>query len=701
MLRLPTLLQRRPAQWLPLVAKRGSAVFVAVLYCGLWSAGLAAETFSLKSPDGRLELKVDNDKQLQYQLYVDGQQLIKPSVINLSFADGVQFGANAELLNQQRSTVDEEVAPEVRVRTAMIRNHYHELTLEFKQNFSLQLRAFNEGVAYRLIGKMAGTEQGEAAPGKEQGEAAPGKEQGEAAPGKEQGKAASGQEQGIATLLEEQANFNFVAGTYSYFPFEKDFRTATQPTFTPLPAKNIDGAELGSLPALFVAKGVNLLLTETDLQDYPGLWLKGKGDGGIYGVHPFDLDKKGEFTNTLGAVSRARNYPWRIIGVARSDAELLNIQLSYLLAEPSRIGAPDWIKPGQIAWDWYNENNFKGVDFKAGINTKTYQYYADFAAKFGIENILIDDGWSTHDDVLTVLPTIDVQAIIAHAKNKGVAVQLWVPWTGLDKNMEAAMALYKKWGITGLKIDFMNSDSQSMVNFYWRAAAMAAKYQLMVNFHGSYKPAGIHRTYPNVLTREGVKGLENHKWSDVITPAHNLHLPFIRMIAGPMDYTPGAMRNAHRKDFNAVFSRPMSLGTRAHQLAMFVLYESPLQMLADTPSSYLAEPEIPTFISQIPTVWDNFKVLHGTIGEYLVMARQSGNNWYLGGMTNDQPRTLPIMLDFLPKGSYQLTLMKDGINADRYAEDYLLEQRVVKSGDKLAIPMVAGGGFAAILTPLR
>lgn len=641
-----------------------------MLLASLLPFALSAETFVVKSPDGRLEVTIDNQQQLQYQLSVDGEVLIKPSVIGLEFADGMFFGKNAEVTGQQQKTVDEKLTPEVKVRTAQIPNHYNELNLDFKQHFSLKFRVFNEGVAYRFEGKQ----------------------------------------QGQAELKAEQANFNFVAGTYSYFPFEKNFRTATQPTFTPLPAKNIDGDELGSLPALFVAKGVNLLLTETDLQDYPGLWLQGHGDGRIYGVHPKNLDltkqnpqnpeQTGEFTASVATVSRERNFPWRIIGVARSDAELLNIQLSYLLAEPSRIGAPNWIKPGQIAWDWYNENNFKGVDFKAGINTETYKYYADFAAKFGIENILIDDGWSSHDDVLTVLPTIDVQAIIAHAKNKGVDVQLWVPWTGLDKNMAAAMALYKKWGITGLKIDFMNSDSQSMVNFYWRAAAMAAKYQLMVNFHGSYKPAGIHRTYPNVLTREGVKGLENHKWSDVITPAHNLHLPFIRMIAGPMDYTPGAMRNAHRKDFNAVFSRPMSLGTRAHQLAMFVLYESPLQMLADTPNSYLAEPEIPAFISKIPTVWDNFKVLHANIGEYLLMARQNGNNWYLAGMTNDQPRTLPVKLDFLPKGSYQLELIKDGINADRHAEDYKLEKRLVKAGDQLDIPMVAGGGFAAILTPL-
>lgn len=658
---LPTLTATKPQR-----GRARSALWL------LWllSPAALAEQFQLKSPDGRIELRLDTGATLQYQLQVDGKPVLAPSPISLSFADGVLYGPAGKVRTYSRRSNNSVVRPEVPVRTASIHDQHNELALEFDQPFVLRLRAYNEGVAWRFEGKQADR----------------------------------------AELSGETASFNFVPGTYSYFPFERDFRTATQPSFTPLPAKSIDSAELGSLPALFVANGINLLLTETDLQDYPGLWLQGHGDGRIYGVHPKDLnlqkqnaknpEQTGEFTASFGSVSRQRNFPWRIIGVARSDAELMNIQLSYLLAEPSRIGAPDWIKPGQIAWDWYNENNFKGVDFKAGINTETYQYYADFAARFAIENILIDDGWSTHDDVLTVLPNIDVQAVIKHAKAKGVAVQLWVPWSGLDKNMEAAMALYQKWGVAGLKIDFMNSDSQSMVNFYWRAAAMAAKYQLMVNFHGSYKPAGIHRTYPNVLTREGVKGLENHKWSDAITPTHNMHLPFIRMIAGPMDYTPGAMRNAHRKDFNAVFSRPMSLGTRAHQLAMFVLYESPLQMLADTPNSYEAEPEIPTFISQIPTVWDNFKVLHASIGDYLVMARQRGKQWYIGGMTNEQARTLPLKLDFLSAGSYQLTLIKDGINADRHAEDYKLETRVVKAGDSLEIPMASGGGFAAILTPL-
>lgn len=623
-----------------------------------------AAPIQLSSPDSSITLSVELDPILSYQLSVDGVPVLKPSAINMQFTDGSQFGLQPTLVAEKRLSVDEVVRPEINVRSQTIRNHYNELKLTFKEDFDLVFRAFDEGIAYRFESRK---------------------------------------KQKIE-LKTETATFAFPTGTYSYFPFEKNFRSATQPLFTPTPVKSIDGEELGSLPALFVSAGINLLLTETDLQDYPGLWIRGDGQGGIYGVHPFDLDFStnldGDDTRDLAKFSKQRSFPWRILGIARNDAELFNNQLSYLLSEPSRISDVSWIKPGKIAWDWYNENNLKGVDFKAGINTKTYQHYADFAAKFGIESILLDDGWSSHDDVLTVLPNIDMPAIIRHAKSKGVSVQLWVPWSGLDKNMEAAMKRYANWGITGLKIDFMNSDSQAMVNFYWRAAAMAAKYKLMVNFHGAYKPAGIHRTYPNVLTREGVKGLENHKWSNVITPTHNLHLPFIRMITGPMDYTPGAMRNTHMKDFAVTFSRPMSLGTRAHQVAMYILYESPLQMLADTPSAYFAEPDIPQFIAAIPTVWDDYKVLQASIGDYLVMARKNGNNWYLGAMTNEQPRQFEVTLDFLEQGNYRVQILRDGINADRFAEDYMIETRTMKKGDKLALDLAGGGGYSAIITPL-
>lgn len=616
-----------------------------------------ADDYQVSSPDGSIQISVSTDKQLSYQVSVDGHAITTPSKIAMTFSDGTQFGIDPQVKDIKHSSISEVLSPVVRVRTAKISNNYNQLTLDFDNHYKVSFRAFNEGVAYRFTGDQAGE----------------------------------------SVLKAEEANFNFIDGAFSYFPFEKQFNTATQPRFSPVSAKSIDNDELGSLPALFVVNGINILLTETDLQSYPGLWLRGSGDGRIYGVHPFDLDNKDEYTQDLGKVSKNRTYPWRIMAIARTDAALFDNQMSYTLAEPSRIDDTSWIKPGKIAWDWYNENNLKGVDFKAGINTETYKYYADFAADFGIENILIDDGWSSQEDVLTVLPNIDMPAIIKHAKSKGVGVQLWVPFDALDKEMEAAFSLYAKWGITGVKIDFMDSDSIKRVDFYWRAAEMAAKYKIMVNFHGSYKPAGIHRTYPNVMTREGVRGLENNKWSEV-TSTHNLHLPFIRMIAGPMDYTPGAMANAQKKNFNEVWSRPMSLTTRAHQVAMYVLYESPLQMLADTPTRYQSEPEIPRFISSVPTVWDDYKVLYASIGEYLTIARRSGNNWYIGGMTNQQQRQQEISLAFLDAGEYQMQLLKDGINADNFAEDYKLITKTVTKKDIVKISMAQNGGYALKLT---
>ncbi|QYJ91537.1 glycoside hydrolase family 97 protein [Shewanella halotolerans] len=617
------------------------------------SALAVGETYQLSSPDGSILVDVIAEEQLSYRVSVDGQTILAPSHIAMTFADGTALGNAPQVVEVKHSAISEQLTPVVKVRTAKIDNQYNQLSLSFKDNYRVEFRAFDEGVAYRF----------------------------------------SAQQSGKSALTSEQAEFNFAKGAFAYFPFEKKFASATQPRFTPIAAKGIDKDELGSLPALFVVNGVNVLLTETDLQSYPGLWLRGKGDGNVYGVHPFELDKDEQYTKDYGVVSKSRSYPWRILAIARSDAELLDNQISYTLAEPSRIEDTSWIKPGKIAWDWYNENNLKGVDFKAGINTETYQYYADFAADFGIENILIDDGWSSQEDVLTVLPGIDMQAIIAHAKEKGVGVQLWVPYSALDKNLEEAFKLYAKWGINGVKIDFMDSDSIKRVDFYWRAAAMAAKYKLMVNFHGSYKPAGIHRTYPNVMTREGVRGLENNKWSEV-TSTHNLHLPFIRMIAGPLDYTPGAMANAQQKNFNKVWSRPMSLTTRAQQIAMYVIYESPLQMLADTPTSYRAEPEIPRFIAAIPTVWDDFKVLHASIGEYFTIARRAGDNWYIGAMTNTQARSQRINLDFLGDGEYEMQLLQDGINAGNFAEDYKLIKKTVTKGDSLDLNMAANGGYA-------
>ncbi len=629
-------------------------VFVGLLLPTLF---VSAKNYTVKSPDSSIEVTISVNKTITYQVSIDNSVVIKPSAISMSFKDGTRFGKNAKVKKVKTTTVNETLTPVIKVRTAEITNSYNQIKLDFKKGYSVSFRAFDEGISYRFSSTLRGESQ----------------------------------------LIAESANFNFADGSYSYFPNEKRFKSNTQPQFKLTATKSIEKETLGSLPALFVANGINILLTETDLQHYPGLWIKGDGQGNIHGVHPFELadnTEESDYLKHLGTMKKGRTFPWRIIALARTDAELFDNQMSYTLAEPSRLKDTSWIKPGQIAWDWYNENNLKGVDFKAGINTATYKYYADFAAKFNIENILIDDGWSTQEDVLTVLPNIDMKEIVSHANAKGVDVQLWVPWYGLNKNLEAAFKLYAKWGITGVKIDFMDSDSVKRVDFYWRTAAMAAKYKIMVNFHGAYKPSGIRRTYPNVMTREGVRGLENNKWAEV-TPTHNLSLAFIRMIAGPLDYTPGAMRNAQKKNHKIVWAKPMSLNTRAHQVSMYVLYESPLQMLADTPTSYEAEPEIPTFISSIPTVWDDYKVLHASIANYLVIARRSGKNWYIGAMNNEKKRSLDINLDFLSSGKYQIEILQDGINAENHAEDYKIITKEVVKGDKLTIDMVGSGGWAA------
>ena len=359
-----------------------------------------------------------------------------------------------------------------------------------------------------------------------------------------------------------------------------------------------------------------------------------------------------------------------------------------------------WIslKPGKVAWDWWNWNNIYGVDFRAGINTETYKYYIDFASKYGIEYVILDEGWYKLGNLLNVVPEINVEELVTHGKAKNVGIILWVIWKTLDDQLEEALDQFVKWGVKGIKVDFMQRDDQWMVNYYYKIAREAAKRHLVVDFHGAYKPTGLIRTYPNVLTSEGVRGLENSKWSkDDPSPGHNVTIPFIRMLAGPMDYTPGAMINATTEQFQPIFNRPMSQGTRCHQLAMYVVYESPLQMLCDSPSNYLRELECMEFLSRVPTVWDDTRVLDAKIGEYILLARKSGNDWYVGAMTNWTARELEVDFSFLDAGNYNIEIYQDGINADRNAMDYKKVVRTVAKNEKLNIHLAPGGGWIARL----
>jgi alpha-glucosidase len=439
------------------------------------------------------------------------------------------------------------------------------------------------------------------------------------------------------------------------------------------------------------------------------MWLNDAGPGKIKGVHPqfpeeekLRSDRDLAVTKTkdyIASTKGTRTFPWRVFVVAANDGKLIESDLVFKLAAPCKIADTKWIKPGQVAWDWWNANNIYGVDFKAGINTETYKYYIDFASKNGIEYVILDEGWYKKGTVLESIPQIDVPELCRYAESKNVGVILWVVWKTFWDKIDEAVALYEKWGVKGVKVDFMQRDDQPVVNFYQEAMQKTAEHHLLIDFHGAYKPDGAGRTWPNALTREGVKGLENSKWSKDITPDHNLMLPFIRMVAGPMDYTPGAMLNFERNNFTPIFNRPGSLGTRVHQMALYVVFESPLQMLADSPTNYMKEQECTDFIVKIPVVWDDTRVLDAKIGDYLLLVRKSGDDWFAGALTDWKARDMELDLSFLPAGDYNIEIFSDGINADRHAQDYKHLKQQVKAGEKVMIKMVSGGGWVARISP--
>jgi alpha-glucosidase len=465
---------------------------------------------------------------------------------------------------------------------------------------------------------------------------------------------------------------------------------------------------MGSLPALiYNTEGPKIAITEADLEDYPGMYLKGS-DGGnpcLYGKFPeYPLKEKQTNDRTVEVSKRAgylaqtkgdRVYPWRVIVIAEKDADLIESDIVFRLGKPLQLKDTSWIKPGKVSWDWWNACNIYGVDFKSGINTKTYKYYVDFASENNIEYIILDEGWSDPSDLFKINPDVNMEELLRYAEKKNVGIILWCVWVTLDKQLQPALDMFEKWGIKGIKVDFMQRDDQKMVNYYHKIAIEAAKRHLLVDFHGAYKPAGLRRAYPNVLTREGVKGLEQSKWCGDVNPEHDLTIPFIRMLAGPMDYTPGAMNNAQKKYFRPVYYKPMSQGTRIHQLAMYVVYESPLQMLCDSPSNYKREPEMMKFLSRVPTVWDETKVLDAKVSDYVIVARKYKNEWYVGAMTDWTPRIFTIDFSFLEEGEYMAEMYSDGENASRYASDFKITFEKISQKDSLQIKLAPGGGWAA------
>jgi alpha-glucosidase len=637
-------------------------------------AGAAAAPTRLASPDGTIEVHVHAGDRLTYDVWIDGVPRVQAASLALT-VDGTTLGARPRVRHVRRASVDRVVEPPVRQKAARLRERYNEARLEMEGRYAVVFRAFDEGVAYRFETALAAPE---------------------------------------VTVRDEEAVFRFAGEPMVYFPQEESLFSHQERQYLHLPLKGVAADAFASLPAVVDtgAGGPKIAIAESDVDSYPGLWLKGTGESSLRGRFPkFPLEEKRKNDRDVEVLRTAeflaktrgtRTYPWRLLAVARRDGDLLTNPLVYLLAAPSRVADTSWIRPGKVAWDWFNFNNLSGVPFRAGINTETYKHYIDFAARHGLEYVILDEGWYPLGDVMKVAPGMDMEVLTAYAREKRVGLILWVVWKSLEDQLLPALAKFEQWGIQGLKVDFMQRDDQPTMDFYHRICAEAARRKMLVDFHGSQRPALLTRTWPNLVTTEGVRGLEWVKWSDKTEPEHDVTLPFTRMFLGPMDYTPGAMLNSgsNRKMFAPVFEHPMSLGSRAHQLAMYVVYESPLQMLADSPSHYDAEPEVMAFLGPVPTVWDETRVLDGKIGDYVVVARRHGTDWYLGAMTDWTAREIEVDLGFLGAGAaFVLDAWEDGPNADRHGQDYRRVKTPVTAASRVKVKMVSGGGYAARISP--
>jgi alpha-glucosidase len=569
--------------------------------------------------------------------------------------------------------VNTEIIPAVAEKRSRIPDVFNETEIWFKGKYGIKLRAYNDGVAWRLLTRFPDS----------------------------------------ITVENERINLRMAAADSVYYGDEDNFVSHSERFYTCRMAGTIKSSQMGILPAVFrKANGTIAAFTESDLLDYPGLYLLGsdKGDGAFTGTFAKAVDQmKPTGDRDYGIISRknyiarttgTREFPWRAFGLAENEARLLENDITYRLGSPCKIAETSWIRPGKVAWDWWNDWNIAGVPFKSGVNTATYKYYIDFASANKLEYVIFDEGWSKPEDLEKINPDMDMDALFAYAKEKNVGIILWVTGRALEEKFDSSFEKFKKWGCVGVKVDFLCRDDQDMVNFYERVAKTAAKYHMLVDFHGSYKPTGFSRTYPHALTREGVKGLENVKWSKEITPTHDCTLPFTRMFAGTMDYTPGAVHNENQKSFIINWSSPVSMGTRCHEIAKYIVFESPLQMLCDNPTNYLKEPECLSFISKVPVTWDETICLNASVSKFVTVARKKGNDWYVGSMTDFSARDFDIPLTFLEEGQYSVTVFKDGINADRRAEDYATETFTSDNKSTLKLRLAAGGGYACKITKL-
>ncbi len=655
----------------------------AVSFAAILPVAAKDVTYKVISPDGHLSATVVVGQTVSYSVSRDGVNLIAPSEISMTLSDGIVFGENDKVRKVKKASVDQTL-PTVAYKKAQVRDNFNEITLIFKE-FSLAFRAYDEGVAYRFTSSLKND----------------------------------------SMVLAEMAQFNFAKDWDAYVPYvkqhtetlESQYWNSFENTYSIHALSQWNKERLAFLPIAVSAEGgMKVLITESDLVNYPGMYLYNEGNAttlsGRFAPYPKTVEQGGH--NMLQGIVKDRegyiascaageSFPWRVIMVSTNDAELAVNDLVWKLGEPADPSVDySWVKPGKVAWDWWNDWNIYGVDFRAGINNDTYKYYIDFAQKHGIEYVILDEGWAVNKkaDLMQIVPEIDLPMLCEYAKAHNVGLILWAGYYAFDRDMENVCKHYSEMGIKGFKVDFMDRDDQYMVDFFRRSAETAAKYGLLIDFHGAFKPVGLNRTYPNVINYEGVFGLEQMKWSkptvDQVT--YDVTVPFIRMAAGPMDYTQGAMRNAIQKNYHPVNSEAMSQGTRCHQLAEYVVFDSPLNMLCDSPSNYMAEPECTKYIADCPTVWDESVAVNGVLGRYITLARRSGDVWYVGSLNDWKARDLTLDLGFLGEGEWTMEIFRDGINADRAARDYKREFVPVSADRKVKIHMAPGGGWTARVT---
>lgn len=642
----------------------------------LSTVGSSQQLFVLYSPDSSLRLEVNTNEKLSYSLFAGSQLLQSSSSVDIKLSNGQQLSNRLAVVKKIYSQHNNIIVVPIPYRKPVIQNNYRQLELVFKQPFSVIFRLYDNGMAYRIGLRFRDS----------------------------------------VSITNETALFELdknVAVWFAHMDKRQNvdrFHTSFEAVYKKEKLAAIADTMLTYSPAtISLPNGYLLAISDAGIYDYPGMLLQKKNNAleAVFAPYPKNEQlMEGDFpqyvvTERADYIARTKGtrlLPWRAILVAKNDIELPVNDLLYILGDESQISDPSWIKYGKGTDEWITGINLFNIPFKAGINTNTYKYYIDFAKRFGFDQVMLDAGWSDVKDLFKINPDINMEELVAYANKNNIRLMLWTLCSTLDKQLDSALKQFNKWGIASIMTDFMDRDDQPMVNFYHRIAKACADHKIAVMFHGAYPPKGFNRTWPNAITQEGVLGAEWNIWSELATPEHNVAIAYTRMLAGPLDYEPGLLLNAQKDQFRPIGKNPMSIGTRCHQLAMFVVYDSPLQIFSGNISQGWQEPAFMELLGSIPTVWDETRILQGKIGEYIVTARRKGSDWFVAGLNNSEERDIQLPLDFLAAGSYSITVCKDGVNADNYGSDYVLNETLVNKSVIYDLIMAPGGGFLVKLS---